>query len=341
MLSAAASNTLLKTLEEPPAHVVFVLATTDPQKVLPTIRSRTQHFEFTLLLARRARRPPRRHPRPRRRRRRRRDARSHRPPRRVARPATRSRCSTRRSRSAAAGSTTRRCTRRSAAFRSSSASPCSTPRPAKTSRACSSACTRCWSPGHDARRVADDLLRTLRDAFLCANAGGRVPYDGPADGSRAAHRARGAHRATSRSVRGIEVLGQAIVDIRGQADRRSAARARSRGRAPRAPRVAHARGDAARSHRTVGEAGRRRGRADRGAAPAPTVATPAPRRRAAEATRTDPTGPMLRRPVRTDRQGEAGGAAQSRGRARRVAAARARAASRRRRPRRSFPSSTT
>src|ERR1043165_2158503 len=49
MLSAAASNTLLKTLEEPPAHVTFVLATTDPQKVLPTIRSRTQHFEFTLL----------------------------------------------------------------------------------------------------------------------------------------------------------------------------------------------------------------------------------------------------------------------------------------------------
>ena len=49
MLSTAASNTLLKTLEEPPAHVVSVLATTDPQKVLPTIRSRTQHFEFTLL----------------------------------------------------------------------------------------------------------------------------------------------------------------------------------------------------------------------------------------------------------------------------------------------------
>ena len=49
MLSAAASNALLKTLEEPPAHVTFVLATTDPQKVLPTIRSRTQHFEFRLL----------------------------------------------------------------------------------------------------------------------------------------------------------------------------------------------------------------------------------------------------------------------------------------------------
>src|ERR1700683_5146629 len=49
MLSTPASNALLKTLEEPPAHVVFVLATTDPQKVLPTLRSRTQHFEFTLL----------------------------------------------------------------------------------------------------------------------------------------------------------------------------------------------------------------------------------------------------------------------------------------------------
>ena len=49
MLSTAASNALLKTLEEPPSHVIFVLATTDPQKVLPTILSRTQSFEFRLL----------------------------------------------------------------------------------------------------------------------------------------------------------------------------------------------------------------------------------------------------------------------------------------------------
>src|SRR5580704_10297676 len=49
MLSQAAANALLKTLEEPPSHVVFVLATTDPQKVPPTIRSRTQHLEFRLL----------------------------------------------------------------------------------------------------------------------------------------------------------------------------------------------------------------------------------------------------------------------------------------------------
>ncbi|MFP3902439.1 MAG: DNA polymerase III subunit gamma/tau [Acidimicrobiia bacterium] len=49
MLSQGAENALLKTLEEPPEHVVFVLATTDPQKVRPTIRSRTQHFAFRLL----------------------------------------------------------------------------------------------------------------------------------------------------------------------------------------------------------------------------------------------------------------------------------------------------
>ena len=49
MLSTSASNALLKTLEEPPAHVIFVLATTDPQKVIPTIRSRTQHYEFRLI----------------------------------------------------------------------------------------------------------------------------------------------------------------------------------------------------------------------------------------------------------------------------------------------------
>jgi DNA polymerase-3 subunit gamma/tau len=48
MLSTGASNALLKTLEEPPAHVVFVLATTSPEKVLPTIRSRTQHYDYAL-----------------------------------------------------------------------------------------------------------------------------------------------------------------------------------------------------------------------------------------------------------------------------------------------------
>ena len=46
MLSQGAFNALLKTLEEPPAHVIFILATTEPQKVLPTIISRCQRYNF-------------------------------------------------------------------------------------------------------------------------------------------------------------------------------------------------------------------------------------------------------------------------------------------------------
>lgn len=46
MLTTEACNALLKTLEEPPQHVVFILATTEPQKILPTIHSRCQRFDF-------------------------------------------------------------------------------------------------------------------------------------------------------------------------------------------------------------------------------------------------------------------------------------------------------
>jgi len=46
MLSTSAFNALLKTLEEPPAHVIFILATTDPQKVIPTVLSRCQRYNF-------------------------------------------------------------------------------------------------------------------------------------------------------------------------------------------------------------------------------------------------------------------------------------------------------
>jgi len=49
MLSLSASNALLKTLEEPPPHVIFILATTEVHKVLPTIMSRCQHFDFRRL----------------------------------------------------------------------------------------------------------------------------------------------------------------------------------------------------------------------------------------------------------------------------------------------------
>ena len=46
MLSNAASNAFLKTLEEPPQHIVFILATTEPDRVLDTIKSRTTHIVF-------------------------------------------------------------------------------------------------------------------------------------------------------------------------------------------------------------------------------------------------------------------------------------------------------
>lgn len=45
-LSKSANNALLKMLEEPPSHVIFILATTEPEKLLPTIVSRTQRFDF-------------------------------------------------------------------------------------------------------------------------------------------------------------------------------------------------------------------------------------------------------------------------------------------------------
>ncbi|PNY81547.1 DNA polymerase III subunit gamma/tau [Deinococcus koreensis] len=49
MMSRAAFNALLKTLEEPPGHVIFILATTEPEKILPTILSRCQHYRFRRL----------------------------------------------------------------------------------------------------------------------------------------------------------------------------------------------------------------------------------------------------------------------------------------------------
>ena len=49
MLSTSAFNALLKTLEEPPAHIMFILATTEPHKIIPTITSRCQRFDFRRL----------------------------------------------------------------------------------------------------------------------------------------------------------------------------------------------------------------------------------------------------------------------------------------------------
>src|SRR5699024_4552201 len=49
MVTKEGFNALLKIVEEPPEHLVFVFATTEPDKVLPTIRSRTHHYPFRLL----------------------------------------------------------------------------------------------------------------------------------------------------------------------------------------------------------------------------------------------------------------------------------------------------
>jgi len=61
MLSTAAFNALLKTLEEPPAHVKFMFATTDPEKVLPTILSRCQRFDLRRIPGRAHHQTPRAH----------------------------------------------------------------------------------------------------------------------------------------------------------------------------------------------------------------------------------------------------------------------------------------
>src|SRR5689334_8960987 len=52
MVTTAGFNALLKVVEEPPEHLIFVFATTEPDKVLPTIRSRTHHYPFRLLAPR-------------------------------------------------------------------------------------------------------------------------------------------------------------------------------------------------------------------------------------------------------------------------------------------------
>ena len=51
MLTTAAFNAFLKTLEEPPKHVIFILATTEKHKIIPTILSRCQIFEFKRITA--------------------------------------------------------------------------------------------------------------------------------------------------------------------------------------------------------------------------------------------------------------------------------------------------
>jgi DNA polymerase-3 subunit gamma/tau len=215
MLSTAASNTMLKTLEEAPAHVVFVLATTDPQKVLPTITSRTQHLEFRLLshgqlVAHLANILDREGVEP--------DAEA------LDLIARRAAGSVRDALSLldqaiAVGGGQVDAHEVQAAFGGAPFEQRLAVLEAAAAEDVASVLVGIHdllAAGHDPRRVADELLRTLRDAFLQANASGRVPYDGPPE-EQARLAAIAKELGNAAMVRAIEILGQAIVDIRGQA----------------------------------------------------------------------------------------------------------------------------
>jgi DNA polymerase III subunit gamma/tau len=213
MLSAAASNALLKTLEEPPGHVVFVLATTNPEKVLPTIRSRTQHFEFTLLtplqlaghladvLAREGvEADPEALPL-------------------IARAAGGSardalslldqvlaHGAERIDTATVAGLFGRTPFGLRAAVLEAIA--------AEDPAGALAGVSVLFDAGHDARRVAEDLLRVTRDAFLVTAGAGRVRIDAP-DDELARLDELGRALGNPLLVRAIETLGQAVVDMRG------------------------------------------------------------------------------------------------------------------------------
>ena len=198
MLTADASNALLKTLEAPPAHVVFVLATTEPHKVLPTVASRAQHFEFRLLpvdvLVDHLRWVVS-------------DAGLDVAPEVVDLVARRGSGSARDALSAldqvaAAGGIHED----SASFEELVEALCER----DLERALTAVAERC-SAGHSPRQLASSLLEHLRQAFLATVARGLVnlPDD---DVDRVAGQARRLGRAGT--VRAMEVLGQALVDMR-------------------------------------------------------------------------------------------------------------------------------
>ncbi len=213
MLSNAASNALLKTLEEPPGHVVFVLATTNPERVLPTIRSRTQHFELTLLsidqitglltslLEREGVEfePDALNP--------------------IARAAGGSARDAESLLDQALAHATGTLT--SAEVESVlGGSPFDarlTILDAIAAEDVAGALTGLaglLESGHDARRVAEDLLRSLRDAFLLSAARGAVAVDAPED-ERERLSGIGEVLGNAVLVRALETLGQAVVDMRG------------------------------------------------------------------------------------------------------------------------------
>jgi DNA polymerase III subunit gamma/tau len=213
MLSPAASNALLKTLEEPPDHVVFVLATTNPEKVLPTIRSRTQHLEFTLfsgdeleaLLA---------------------DVLGHEgidaDPEALAVIARAGAGSARDALSLldqALAHGTGRLDAGAVAdlfggtpfeLRAAVLDAIATEDPAGVLAAVGAL----LDAGHEPRRIAEDLLRSTRDAFLLTAAAGRVRVEAPEDEQKRLDEL-GRDLGNTMLVRVLETIGQAVVDMRG------------------------------------------------------------------------------------------------------------------------------
>jgi DNA polymerase-3 subunit gamma/tau len=213
MLSAAASNALLKTLEEPPGHVVFVLATTNPEKVLPTIRSRAQHFEFTLfstdelegLLADVLRQEE-----------------VEADPGALEVIARAGAGSARDALSLLDQALAHGTGRLDAAaiadlfggtpfeLRLAVLNAIAVEDPA----AVLTAVGALFDAGHEPRRVAEDLLRSTRDAFLLTAAGGQVRVDVPEDEQKRLDTL-GRELGNTMLVRVLETLGQAVVDMRG------------------------------------------------------------------------------------------------------------------------------
>ena len=200
-------------LEEPPGHVVFLLATTEPDKVLPTIRSRTQHFELTLLsieqitglLASLLERegvefePDALTP--------------------IARAAGGSARDAESLLDQALAHATGTLT--AAGVESVlGGSPFDARLTILDAVAAEdvagglTALAALLESGHDARRVAEDLLRSLRDAFLLTAGRGQVHVDAPED-ERGRLSAVGEVLGNALVVRGLETLGQAVVDMRG------------------------------------------------------------------------------------------------------------------------------
>ncbi len=213
MLTKESANTLLKSIEEPPEHVVFVLATTNPEEVLPTIRSRTQHLQFTLLtpedLVRRLG-----------------DLLGREgidfDPQALETIATAAGGSARDAESlldqAIAGADGRLDAERVAARFGSTAFS----RRAAVLEAIADedaaralvALDELLDAGHEPRRVAEDLLVAARDTFLLTAGAGRVRMSAP-EADQAQLTQLGDRLGNAALVRVVETLGQAVVDMRG------------------------------------------------------------------------------------------------------------------------------